>query len=292
MNLLIILVTLAGAYGLVTLVLAYVVQQYPRNPVKDPPDWGQVQDLRLDTVDGGSIEVWRVVPDGPVRGTILFMHGWGRNRDRMVSRARIFARWGFTTVMLSARDHGHSSPSRMMNIMKFAEDIETVLKWLDEPVMLYGHSAGSGGALIAALRNPEKIRLLFLEGVFAETREALMHLYIWASPFFGHCFGPMILFWMNLFYRGRLRRMTPCRLAGDIKMPVMLIHGEKDRRFPLRFAHQLKACFTSTRVTLYVAQGAGHSASSATPGYIPAIRHFLARHDALGAVEDLAKMEN
>ena len=116
---------------------------------------------------------------------------------------------------------------------------------LDEPVLLYGHSAGSGGALIAAVRNPEKIRLLFLEGVFAETREALLHLYIWASPFFGHCFGPMILFWMNLFYRGRLRRMTPCRLARGITMPVMLIHGEKDRRFPVRFAHQLKACFNS-----------------------------------------------
>ena len=135
-------------------------------------------------MDGGSIEVWRVLPDGPSRGTILFMHGWGRNRDRMVGRARIFARWGFTTVMHSARDHGHSSPSRMMNIMKFGEDIETVLHWLDEPVMLYGHSAGSGGALIAAVRNPEKIQLLFLEGVFAETREALMHLYIWASPIF------------------------------------------------------------------------------------------------------------
>jgi pimeloyl-ACP methyl ester carboxylesterase len=292
MNWFLILAALAGIYGLVTLVLAYVVQQYPRNPVQDPPDWGHVEDLRLEAVDGGSIEVWRVLPDGPSRGTILLMHGWGRNRDRMVGRARIFARWGFTTVMHSARDHGHSSPSRMMNIMKFAEDIETVLHWLDEPVLLYGHSAGSGGALIAAVRNPEKIRLLFLEGVFAETREALMHLYIWASPFFGHCFGPMILFWMNLFYRGRLRRMTPCRLARDITMPVMLIHGEKDRRFPVRFAHQLKACFTTAPVTLYVAQGAGHSASSTTPGYILAIRQFLARHGVLGPVEDMAKIEN
>lgn len=292
MNLFIILFAMAGIYGFVTLVLTYVVQQYPRNPVEDPPDWGRVQDLKLETAGGGSIEVWRITPDGPSCGTILFMHGWGRNRDRMVGRARIFARWGFTTVLHSARDHGNSSPSRMMNIMKFAEDIEAVLNWLDEPVLLYGHSAGSGGALIAAVRNPEKIRLLFLEGVFAETREALMHLYIWANPFFGRCFGPMILFWMNLFYRGRLRRMTPCRLARDIKIPVMLIHGEQDGRFPVRFAYQLNACFSSAPVTLYVAEGAGHSTSSSTPGYIPATRQFLERYDPLYAVKEVSTIEN
>ena len=292
MTILYVLMAMAGVYGLVTLVLTYIVQQFPRNPVLDPPDWGQVDDVTLDTAGGGSIEVWRITPDGASCGTILFMHGWGRNRDRMVGRARIFARWGFTTVMLSARDHGNSSPSRMMNIMKFAEDIEAVLNWLDEPVLLYGHSAGSGGALIAASRNPEKIQLLFLEGVFAETYEALMHLYMWASPFFGRCFGPTILFWMNLFYRGRLRRMTPCRLAGDIKLPVMLIHGENDRRFPVRFAYQLQACFSSAPVTLYVAEGASHSSSSATPGYRPAIRHFLEHQGGVPLVEDLSAIEN
>mgnify|MGYP000427528449 FL=1 len=272
-----------AVYLFLTLILTYFVQQYPRNPVVDPPDWGKVEDLRLKAVDGGSVEVWRVRPEGASCGTILFMHGWGRNRDRMVGRARIFARWGFTTVMHSARDHGNSSPRRCMNIMKFAEDIETVLAWLDEPVVLYGHSAGSGGAMIAAARNPGKIRLLFLEGVFADTYEALMHLYTWASPFFGRSCGPMILFWMNLFYGGRLKKMTPCRLAADIRVPVMLIHGEKDGRFPVRFAHQLKACFTAAPVTLYTAPGANHSSSSATPGYGPAVRRFLEDHGALSA---------
>ena len=202
----------------------------------------------------------------------------GANRDRMVGRGARFADWGFTTVIHSARDHGNSSPSRLMNIMKFAQDIETVLDWLQTPVVLYGHSAGSGGALIAAVRHPDRVRLRFLEGVFADTWEALMHLYIWANPFFGRCFGPMILFWMNLFYGGRLRRMTPCRLAHSIEVPVMLIHGEQDRRFPVRFAHELKTCFTRAPVTLYVAPGAGHSAASATPGYRPAVKAFLESH--------------
>lgn len=277
-------IALAAAYGLLTLALTYVVQQYPRNAVVDPPDWGRVEDLRLASVDGGSIEVWRIRPQGgPSRGTVVFMHGWGRNRDRMVARARIFAGWGFTTVLLSARDHGNSSPCRMMNIMKFAEDIGTVLQWRDEPVLLYGHSAGSGAALIAAVRHPEAVRLLFLEAVFADTHEALMHLYTWANPYFGRLCGPAILFWMNRFYGGRLRRVTPCRLAEDVRVPVMLIHGEHDRRFPLRFAHELKACFRQAPVTLFVAPGANHSAASTTPGYAAAVKQFLAQHGILAA---------
>jgi len=48
-----------------------------------------------------------------------------------------------------------------MNAMKFCEDIEAVLTWVDVPVIFDGHSAGAVGAIIAAERNPDKIKLLF-----------------------------------------------------------------------------------------------------------------------------------
>ncbi len=266
-------------YLLFTLFLTYLVQQIPRHSVEDKPDWGKILDTRIPAVDGGFLEVWRIEPDRPSsRGTVVFAHGWGRNRDRMVARARYFGRWGFTTVIHSARDHGQSSPRRFMNAMKFCEDIEAVLTWIDGPVILYGHSAGSAGAIIAAERNPDRIQLLFLEACYADTKEALLSLYRWVNPFFGVIFGPMILFWMNLFYRNRLSAVSPARLAPLLKMQVMIIHGEKDRRFPLQFARKLKNSFPSGQVNLYVAPGVGHSDSSKTPGYEPAVKKFLDRY--------------
>jgi pimeloyl-ACP methyl ester carboxylesterase len=266
---------LIGLYLLLTLLLTYVVQQVPRKPVTDPPDWGRIIDTRIPAIDGGSLEVWRIEPEGPSRGLVVLAHGWSRNRDRMVSRARIFGRWGFTTVMHSARDHGGSSKRRFMNAVKFAEDIEAVINWLDQPVILYGHSIGSAGAIIAASRNPGRIRLLFLEASYAYTREALLSLYRWVNPFFGICLAPMILLWMNLFYGNKMDSVSPARLAAHVKMPVMLIHGENDRRFPLAFALELKRNFAAEQVALYVAQGAGHSDSSRTPGYATAVKSFL-----------------
>ena len=108
---------------------------------------------------GGQSQSWprRVEPDTPSKGIVLLAHGWGRNRDRMVNRARMFGSMGYTTVIHSARDHGQSTSCRFMNAMKFCEDIEAVLNWVGEPVILYGHSAGAGGAIIAAERNPGKM---------------------------------------------------------------------------------------------------------------------------------------
>lgn len=269
---------LIGLYLLLSLIFTYLVQELPRKPVTDLPDWGRINDIQIPAIDGGVLEVWRIEPQGPSSGLVVLAHGWSRNRDRMVSRARIFAEWGFTTVLHSARDHGGSSRCRFMNAVKFAEDIESVITWLDQPVILYGHSIGSAGAIIAASRNPGKIRVLFMEGCYAYTREALLSLYRWVNPFFGICFGPMILFWLNLFYGNKLDTVSPARLAVDIKIPVMLIHGEKDRRFPLAFALKLKRSFAPDQVGLYVAEGAGHSDSSRTPGYAGAVKSFLDRH--------------
>ena len=278
MTVLYILVSILVLYVLFTLFLTYLVQQIPRNPVQDKPDWGRTTDTKIPSIDGGFLEVWRIEPDGPSRGTIIFAHGWGRNRDRMVSRARFFGQLGFTAIIHSARDHGHSSPRRFMNAARFAEDIEAVLNWVNEPVGLYGHSAGAGGAIMAAARNQDKIKLLFLEACYAHTREGLLSLYRWINPFFGIYFGPMIIFWLNRFYGNQLDTVSPARLAPSVKIPVMLVHGEKDRRFPLAFAQTLKDSFAAGQAELYVAPGVGHSDSCQTAGYPDAVGSFLDRN--------------
>jgi uncharacterized protein len=277
-----IFVVLVAVYFLLTIYLTYLVHQIPRRPIVDTPDWGHVTDARIPAAGGAFLEVWRVEPDGPSKGIILLAHGWSRNRDRMVFRARIFACLGFTTVMHSARDHGKSSPKRMMNAKLFAEDIEAVLNWVDEPVLLYGHSAGSAGAAIAASQNPDKIRLLFLEASYADTKESLQSLYRWVNPIFGRFFAPMVLIWMDAYYGFKLDTFSPSRLATDIKAPVMLIHGSDDDRFPISFAKRLKDSFRPGQAVLYIGIGAGHSDSSHTPGYADAVKNFLEKH-AYGA---------
>lgn len=270
---------LIAGYIILSLIFTYLVQQYPRSPVTDNPDWGKITDVRIPAKDGGSLEVWRIEPDTePSKGIVVLAHGWGRNRDRMVERARVFGRLGYTTVMHSARDHGNSSPKRFMNALKFCEDIEAVIDWIGKPVILYGHSAGAGGAIIAASRNSHRIYLLFLEGCYAYTKEALLSLYKWFNWYFGFFFGPAIIFWMDFFYSNDIDVSSPALIAPKIDIPVMVIHGEKDQRFPVSNAHTLKNSFKPGQADIYVAPGAGHSGSSQTEGYMPAVKDFLESH--------------
>lgn len=266
------------AYLLLTLFFTYIVHQIPRAPVKDIPDWGQVIDIRIPTAGGGSLEVWRIEPEGRSRGVVLLAHGWSRNRDRMVSRARIFAEMGFTTVMHSARDHGGSTRHPFMNAFRFAEDIEAVVEWIDEPVLLYGHSAGAAGAIIAAGLNPDRIRLLFLEGCYARTKEALLSLYRGYNRFFGIFFAPMVVLFMDIIYRFKMDSVSPVRLAPDLDIPVLIIHGDEDQNFPLHHAWRVRDSFPGGRAELFVANGADHSGSSLTPEYPIAIRSFVDRN--------------
>jgi pimeloyl-ACP methyl ester carboxylesterase len=265
-------------YLVLTLLFTHLVHQHPRQPVQDAPDWGRVIDTRIPATDGGSLEVWRIDPDGHSRGVVVLAHEWSRNRDRMLDRARLFGRLGFSTVIHSARDHGGSSPKRYMNAVRFAEDIEAVLSWVNEPVLLYGHSAGAAAATIAASRNPERIRLLFLEGCYAKTKEALLSLYRNYNLIFGTFFAPMVIFWMDLFYRKGLDSVSPIKLAPGIDVPVLLIHGSRDQNFPLHHAWRLMDSFPAGRAELFVAKDSDHSSCSLTPEYPVAIKAFLDRH--------------
>lgn len=166
-------------YPLLSLVFTDLVQEHPRKPYRDAPAWGRVADAVIPTAKGGRLEVWRIEPDGPSRGVVLLVHGWGRKR-------------GFNRL-------------------------------------------------------------------------------------FGMLFERMIVFWMNLFYRNRLKDVNPARLAQSIRMPVMGIHGAQDRRFPVAFAPRLKACLPPDRSELFVAENARHSESRLDPRYAASVRGFIDR---------------
>lgn len=263
-------------YIAVSIWLTYLVHRKPRRPVNHKPDWGKIIDTTIPAVDNGFLEVWRIEPDRPSKGIVVLAHGWSRNRDRMVNRAKMFGQWGYTTIIHSARDHGNSSKCRLMNGIRFGEDIEAVLNWINEPVILYGHSAGAAGAVIAASRRPGLVKLMYLEGSYAEVKPALINLYKSFNRYFGLIFGPGIVFWMDKFlYRNKLEPLSPKALAPEIDVPVLLIHGEKDMTFPVEFAQNLAVSFPNNRTQVWVAKGAGHSDSSTKPGYKDEIRKFL-----------------
>jgi pimeloyl-ACP methyl ester carboxylesterase len=270
----------------ITLLVTVLVHRYPRNSVICPPRFGQTTDHQVPALGGGVLEVWKIEPEGPSKGLVILAHGWGRNRDRMINRARIYVEAGFTAIVHSARDHGQSSKIWFPTIVTFAEDQLSLLRWLKQTssdslwakgVILHGHSAGSGGAALAAHTRPEVVRALVLEASFFDTKEALISLYYWFHPVFGFLFGRVIVFWMRLFSQRSWRDISPGHLAKDLQCPLLIIHGERDQRFPVGYAKRLSHAFAHVGAECWIAPGADHSDAPLDLGYEPMLLAFLAR---------------
>jgi dipeptidyl aminopeptidase/acylaminoacyl peptidase len=88
----------------------------------------------------------------------------------------------------------------------------------------------------------------------------------------------MVVLWMEIFWKWRLEKVSPVRLAAAIDCPVLIIHGEKDQNFPLHHTWRLRDSFPSGKAETFVAKGADHSSSSLDPNYPRIIEEFTNRH--------------
>jgi pimeloyl-ACP methyl ester carboxylesterase len=243
-----ILVALMAAYFIISIMIVSILANFPRNAVDEEPDWGTTEDCRIPTVNGKSLECWIVYPEESSKSAecekeklaIILLHGWGRNRGRMVSRARFFGQKGHTTILISARDHGSSDKEFTgMNILRFSQDLEATLNWWGKPAILAGHSIGGGAALLVAARNP-LAKAVIAEAPPHAISQSLKYVYWPALRWFTPIFLPGIIAFNLIRYRGYQREYySPLHAAPRIKVPTFLIHGMNDDLFPYEYTLEL-----------------------------------------------------
>lgn len=122
----------------------------PRHPKTSPPErqhWIQCRGAKLRAHEWGD-------PDGaPVvlcHGAFDHARGFDMLAPRLAERFRVIA--------LDARGHGDSQWCDTYMWPNDVMDIATVLRWLDRPAHLVGHSKGGGQATDAAVVSPERVR--------------------------------------------------------------------------------------------------------------------------------------
>lgn len=103
------------------------------------------------------VQSWR--PEGEVKAVIVLVHGIGEHSSRYYDWASRFTSLGFAVVAFDQRGHGLSSGKRgvISSYDDFMSDIDLILietlnKFPDIPMFLYGHSMGGGEVLNHLLR--------------------------------------------------------------------------------------------------------------------------------------------
>ena len=251
----------------------------PVNPHNNIPEGGdlKIQEIIFPSIKGQNIYAWSVKtnPDFP---TLILVHGWGRNVERMTPYLRKLCCRGFNMLAFDARGHGNSHADGHMTMVKFAEDIGSAIEYImgnddqqNKHISLIGLSIGGASSILAASRD-ERIRKVITVGAFAHPLDVmskqLKDRYVPYYPF-------IWLFFKFIKWRTALDfvAIAPVNNIGKAKADFLLIHGKEDKVVPLEQGRKLKNA--QPKAELWEIPGRGHSNCHLETGYWDKIESFL-----------------
>jgi dipeptidyl aminopeptidase/acylaminoacyl peptidase len=268
-------------YQLSVLVLTTVLWRNPKVPSRRTPGTLRVpfSDVRFPTANGRTLHGWWIPCDEMQRPTVILVHGWGRNAERMLPYIAILRPMGYHLLAFDARHHGASDRDGHASMKKFSEDIRAAIEFLTaqpgvDPGRLgvLGLSIGGSAAIHAAAHDP-RIRAVITVGAFAHPRQAMLEMgfgRILLAPAM-----PLTFRFMEWRVGARLDDLSPERQIAQVSGRVLLIHGQGDTVVPVGDAHRL-ARAAPGHAELWVLPDRGHSDVHLEPTLPPRLEEFLA----------------
>ena len=219
-----------------------------------------VREVKLSTDDGLSLLSW-YLPARAGRPVIAYFHGNGGHIGYRAERMRRFAHNGFGVLMLEYRGYGGNpgTPTEEGLYADAAAALDFLLRDGITPngLVLYGESLGSGVAVYQAAQR--EIGALILEAPFTSVAEIAQYHYSFVPA--------------SLLLRDRFDSLSR---IGNVKAPILLLHGDRDRVVPVRFGRALFEAASEPKV-FWFSPEAGHE-DLARFGALDAVAAFLERH--------------
>lgn len=206
-----------------------------------------------------------VGPHQPARGTVLFVHGWQGDYRQHLFHALALAGDGWDGVLTDLRGHGRSGGDRISFGVHEAVELRELIDDLVElpdfppPLVLMGSSMGASVALMAAAGDSPVAGVVAIApyadfiSVFPDglQRMAPRGTRIFLTP----RRVERALAHAQEQGRADLSQAAPLALADQIDVPVLLIHGERDRFVPSEQSKLLMGSLPQAEMKLLEDQG-------------------------------------
>lgn len=261
---------------LLALIVAWRNPKVP--PRRTPAEVGVAfEEVQFQTANQRRLRGWWIpAQDGAPRPLVVLVHGWGRNRERMLAYVPILR--CFHVLAFDARHHGLSDDDSYASMPKFSQDIRAAIDYAvaekpveDGRVAVLGLSIG-GAASIHAASVDERIGAVVTAGAFADPRDAMVMLGRWS--FAVRPALPLAFRFMEWRIGMRFTEFAPEAVIDRARARFLLVHGEDDPIVPVSHARRLHAA-AAGRAELWVMPGRGHSDTHLEPGFDERINRFL-----------------
>jgi len=229
--------------------------------------------IKVDDGSGNSQHIharW-ISSEHPGDRHLLYLHGSALNIGANISHARRFQRMGFSVLLISYRGYGKSDGSFPSEASVYS-DARAAWRYLTQhrnvdpaSIFIYGHSLGGAVAIELTMDNPA-VRGLIIESTFTSIADMAREM------------PQYRLFPLELIVH---QRFDSINKVGRLQVPVLYLHGTKDRFVPPKMS-QILYNETASAKHLKFIEGGGHNNSAAVGGeeYLQAVRRFVERRTA------------
>ncbi|MDD7942469.1 alpha/beta fold hydrolase [Actinomycetospora lutea] len=222
----------------------------------------------------------RWLPQTPVRGVVVLLHGHGEHLGLYDALARRLAAQGQAVYALDAVGHGRSAGERALIASwdLLVDDARTLAGIARDahpqvPLTLVGHSGGALAATLLALRSPGLADALVLSGGPLRSQDWIHEWLALGEPelpvedprelLSTHPEYVDALLHDPLTHHGGFRSETLQAVAdtwpevaagladGRLTVPVLLVHGEADPLVPVEHAHLTAGELADARVVVF-----------------------------------------
>jgi len=213
-------------------------------------------------VEGGELHGVHIRIDRP-RGCILYFHGNTGDLSRWAPIAEEFTSFGFDVIVPDYRGFGKSKGKRSEEIL-YSDALmwykETAERFAEERICIYGRSLGSGVSVWLAAR--VRARALILETPY----DNLINVAHRHAPFI-----PAARF-MRYTFRNDME-------IRNVKCPVLIAHGTKDKIVSYRLAFRLyRIAKEHTETVMVSVPGGRHSNLNGFPVFRLGLTDFFDRY--------------
>ena len=223
----------------------------------------------------------------PTNNTVILVHGIGCDRWESMKYADMYLDMGFNVLVYDSRAAG-SSGGKDITLGFFEKtDLDNLVKWVkwvnpEAVIGVHGESMGAVTALLQAKLDQSKKNVNFyvVDCPYSDLWE-LMDIKL--SSDLGLNFQPaaaFILFYANIVAVKKsnfsLYAVSPITAIGDIKTPIMFIHGSNDTFIPASMSLELYLRKKGPK-GIYISPGAEHAMSYITnkEEYTAKVTQFL-----------------